>query len=304
MASPGNSGPGGGSPWAALSSFLTSLPGIITAIATLITAIGGILYTMHQIGWINVAALDPLPETTEIAASDPPPAPPPPAPDPSPAPPPSASNPSPAPPPTPEPASPASPSGNVLFEDDFSDTSSGWPQATLGVGTAEYFNGAYRMYARPSPASSSDRNWYTAYSTLGPTGLRDVVAEVDVARRGNAPSNASAFGITCRHVDNDNFYTMGIRSDGSYYISAMKSGSLSRLGLGAPGSAVRSDTSINRIRADCIGSRLTLYVNGQKLFEANDTYHASGRVGLFTNNNATTGPPNEVLFDNFSIHNL
>jgi hypothetical protein len=131
-----------------------------------------------------------------------------------------------------------------------------------------------------------------------------VVAEVDVVRRGNTPSEASAFGITCRHVDNNNFYSMGIRSDGSYYISAMKEGTLSRLALGAPGSAVRSDTSINRIRAACTESKLTLYVNGNWLFEANDTYHSSGRVGLFTNNNAATGPPNEVVFDNFSIRNL
>ncbi len=97
---------------------------------------------------------------------------------------------------------------------------------------------------------------------------------------------------------------MGVRSDGSYYIALMKLGSLSRLALGDPSSAVRADTSTNHIRADCKGSTLTLYVNNQKLLEANDTSFNSGHVGLFQNNNAAAGPAVEVLFDNFVVRKL
>ena len=163
-----------------------------------------------------------------------------------------------------------------------------------------YVNGLYRMYISPNPSGSSDSNWHVTYPALGPN-LTDVTVEVDVVRSGNAPSVASAWGITCRRIDANNFYAMGIRSDGSYYISIMKDGILSRLALGEPGRATRTDTSRNHIRTECTGSTLALYVNGQKLDEVEDTYHKSGGVGLFENNNAVTGPATDVLFDNFLV---
>jgi hypothetical protein len=49
-------------------SFWSTLPGVITAIAALISAIGGILLTFHQIGWMGAKTkLEPPQSTTQLA---------------------------------------------------------------------------------------------------------------------------------------------------------------------------------------------------------------------------------------------
>jgi hypothetical protein len=306
MASSGSPGPNRNSLWSILTSFMTTIPGIITAIATLIGAVTGAVVASNDMGWINTPPwINRAGETTESTAPEP--SPPPPPPEPSPLPPPPEPSPLPPPPepsplpPPPEPSPPPPPLDDVLFKDDFSDTSSGWPYVLLQGRTVGYANGRYHMYISPNSSGPSGGNWHVTTSSRGPTNLGDVIVEVDVARSGNAPSVASGWGITCRQVDKNNFYTMGIRSDGSYYISIMKDGVLNRLAVGNPGSTTRVDTSTNHIRAECIGSTLALYINGQKLPEIYDTYHKSGGAGLFEANNAATGPATDVLFDNFLV---
>ncbi len=60
---------------------------------------------------------------------------------------------------------------------------------------------------------------------------------------------------------------------------------------------------VNRIRADCVGSKLTLYVNDRQVLEAEDSEYASGFYGLFVGNDVENGGPfkTNVLFDDFSI---
>ena len=63
--------------------------------------------------------------------------------------------------------------------------------------------------------------------------------------------------------------------------------------------AVNAGNSTNNLRAECVGSRLSLYVNGTLVIEANDADIASGDVGLMagTFDQSST----EVLFDNFVV---
>jgi hypothetical protein len=65
-----------------------------------------------------------------------------------------------------------------------------------------------------------------------------------------------------------------------------------------PNSTVEDPSATNRIRGDCVGDKLTLYVNDQKLAEATDNELASGEVGLSVGPN---GSRTDVLFDNFSV---
>ncbi len=55
----------------------------------------------------------------------------------------------------------------------------------------------------------------------------------------------------------------------------------------------------NHIRADCIGRRLRLSVNGQFVAEASAAEWQRGDVGLIAGSYALPGT--EVLFDNFSV---
>ena len=58
-------------------------------------------------------------------------------------------------------------------------------------------------------------------------------------------------------------------------------------------------TATNTIRADCVGSSLSLYVNGEKLDEVQDTEFGSGDVGLMAGSFDTPGT--DIHFDNFVV---
>jgi hypothetical protein len=67
-----------------------------------------------------------------------------------------------------------------------------------------------------------------------------------------------------------------------------------------PSKAIRLGTALNRLRADCVADRLTLYVNGEKLVEVQDTEFASGDVGLIAGTYQSAGT--DIRFDNFIVY--
>jgi hypothetical protein len=50
------------------------------------------------------------------------------------------------------------------------------------------------------------------------------------------------------------------------------------------GAAVRLRGTLIPIRGDCVGDKLTLYVDGQKALEAEDSELETGKIGLFVHN--------------------
>ena len=93
---------------------------------------------------------------------------------------------------------------------------------------------------------------------------------------------------------------MGIREDGRTYISKMKDNKAGELTSAASSNDIKGLTT-NHIRGDCIGSKLTLYIDDQKLLEADDTDFDSGQVGLQVTNGSGKPPGTDVLFDDFSV---
>jgi hypothetical protein len=69
-------------------------------------------------------------------------------------------------------------------------------------------------------------------------------------------------------------------------------GEITVLSVGDPSETVSANT--NRIRGDCVGTTLTLYVNDRKLIEVHDRELTSGRVGLYVESA-------NVIFDNFRV---
>ena len=96
-------------------------------------------------------------------------------------------------------------SDNVLFQDDFSDTSSGWDRVSVEDGVTDYADGAYRIFVNTSDSDV----WANP-------GLKfdDVYVEVDATKIGGADDND--YGVICRYQDGDNFYFFVISSDGYY----------------------------------------------------------------------------------------
>jgi hypothetical protein len=125
----------------------------------------------------------------------------------------------------------------------------------------------------------------------------DVSLEVDATRLSGADDNY--FGLVCRQVNGDNYYALVISPNGSYGIAKEKDSVFSFIQEGkAPSGVIKSDTEVNRIRADCMGKMLSLYANGVKLVEIEDSDFDSGWVGVIVGTRFSSGV--EVLFDNFA----
>ncbi|MBI3761188.1 MAG: hypothetical protein HY260_04920 [Chloroflexi bacterium] len=191
--------------------------------------------------------------------------------------------------------------GNILFEDDFSGPAGGWETGRDYGVTADYNGGGYRLRVTDD---EGDREEVSGGQ------YKDVSVEVD-ATRVRGPSDG-AFGIVCRNSDAGTF-SFGISADGYYGIYKAQYGEDEEdddewtLAESKRGDAIkRGDNVTNHIRADCVGAKLTLYVNGQKMLEVEDPdydpeYDEAGDVGVFAAAGDSGKRGLEVIFKNFVV---
>ena len=175
----------------------------------------------------------------------------------------------------------------TIFADDFSNPASGWPVINRPEVNAGYLNGGYHIAIKQA-------NFIERVYNPKVANLADVRVEVDATK--TAGPDPSDFGIVCRRIDADNQYLLRVSSSATYSILKRKAGVWTRLGSGAS-AAVRRGNATNRLRADCVGSTLTLYVNGQMLLAVQDSDFGTGAVGLAAEDFDTPGT--DILFDNF-----
>jgi hypothetical protein len=191
----------------------------------------------------------------------------------------------------PTPAQQQNPSGQILYQDDFSNVDSGWPVKADANKAASYGDGQYLIQA----FTANQDVWAHPGESFG-----DVQIEVDTTKA-NGPDDNS-FGILCRFVDDDNFYFFIISSDGYQAIGKYMAGEFSYLTSDKmqPSSAINTGGAANHVRADCVGSTLTLYVNGEQVSSTTDASFTAGDVGLIV---GTFNEPNAgILFDNLVIY--
>jgi hypothetical protein len=189
------------------------------------------------------------------------------------------------------------PPSNVLFQDDFSDSSSGWDQFSDADGITDYDNGSYRIRI--------DQPEFTFWANpgLGNSLPSDVRIEVDATKIGGPDFND--FGVICRYSGTGNqasFYEFIISSDGYAGIVLVTDSSqdvISTDGQLQPFDAIRQGSTSNHITAECFGNLLTLYVNGSVLTSVTDSTLTSGDVGLLASTYDEAGV--DILFDNFIV---
>ena len=185
-------------------------------------------------------------------------------------------------------------SGSVLFHDDFSNPSSGWDQTTNSDGSTDYANGGYRILVNTPNLVL----WANPYQTL----QNDVRIEVDASK--SAGPDTNGFGVICRYSDTDNFYKFIVTSDGYAGISRVSNGAVTV--ISAPDGKIQTVNNINKgaasnhIRADCVGSTLTLYVNGTQIATATDSTLSGSDTGLFAQTYDTGGV--DILFHEFNVY--
>lgn len=178
----------------------------------------------------------------------------------------------------------------VLFFDDFSNSNSGWDRYQDQVAITDYENGIYRMFVNEPE--------YVYWSTLYKN-YTDTRIEVLASKVGGPDENY--FGVICRYQDPDNYYNLTISSDGFWGIYKVFNGEWELLGKEFEqfNEYINQGQATNKIRADCIGDKLALYVNGEYLFEVEDDSFSDGDVGLLAGTYDVPGT--DIHFDNFIV---
>jgi hypothetical protein len=180
-------------------------------------------------------------------------------------------------------------SGETLFFDDFTNTSSGWDRFTSAEGTMDYDGSGYRFLVNALQANF--------WSTPGQS-FQNVRMEVDVAKLSGPDENR--IGLLCRFVEN-NYYFFMVSSDGYYTIGKYIGGNAIQLGQSEMqfNESIHQGLAVNHLRADCDGSSLTFFVNGTAVAKAEDADLTEGDVGLLAGTFAQPGV--DVIFDNFVV---
>ena len=186
-------------------------------------------------------------------------------------------------------AQPAVPSGGVLFQDDFLRNSSGWNRMQANEGIMDYDAGGFRILV-----NALQTNFWTSPSR----NFTDVRIEVDEGKLAGPDENR--IGLVCRFNGSD-YYFFIVSSDGYYGMGIFSGGKATLLGQAEmqPSENINKGLAINHLRADCVGSTLTFYVNGFQIAQAQDVTLASGDVGILAGTFATPGV--DIVFDNFVV---
>jgi hypothetical protein len=186
----------------------------------------------------------------------------------------------------------STPVGNILFSDDFSTTNNKWDQINDSSRVTDYYNNAYRIMI-------NDTNSDT-WANPGNENFADVRIEVDATKNGGPDDND--FGIICRYTDVDKFYYGVISSDGYYAIMKMSGSTGTPIGQDSmlQSDQIAQGAVTNHIRFDCIGSTLTLYVNGNQVDQQTDPEYTTGNVGLVAGSFTNAGT--DIVFDNFIVY--
>jgi hypothetical protein len=183
------------------------------------------------------------------------------------------------------------PSGGVLYQDFFSNPQSGWGEIKGSAGTAAYIEGAYHIVV-----DQPNVNLWTH------PGKDFATVHEEVSIMPFAGPQANRMGLICRLKDDKNFYFFAISADGYYGIGKIKDGQTSLLTGNEmlPHNSILTGNQINRIRADCIGNKLTLYVNNVLVTSVQDVDFTSGDVGILAGSFEQPGA--DVYFDNFVVY--
>lgn len=179
--------------------------------------------------------------------------------------------------------------GKVILSDDFSDPASGFIHKDEGDYGADYRDGRYEVWV------DNDREEYVA--SVGQLEGRPFAdGRIGVTATPLSLPDSAGVGVLCRaSEDGRSYYSADVESDGSVRIlrydpdqSVLARGQVAELGK-AP----------VKLKLDCVGHKLALWVNGVKAAVASDDSLAKGDVG-FTAGGASQGVT-RVAFDDLVV---
>jgi spore coat assembly protein SafA len=190
-----------------------------------------------------------------------------------------------------EPDPTPTPPDEVIFQDDFS-TIGLWFTVEDPNFWIRYQDNGYQIY----------NDFFNAYvNSVRSFNFADIHVEVD-AQRISGPESGY-YGVVCRWQDVDNFYALGIGSEGFLTIVRVQNGLVNFLAQSEAEEELMNlgPGEVNHIGGSCVDDTLTLFINDEPLLEAQDQTFTSGFVGLMTGTRTASGLL--VHFENFALLN-
>jgi hypothetical protein len=206
-----------------------------------------------------------------------------------------------------QPPPPPSPTTTgVIFEDDFSDSYSGWAIVENEKGEWAYENGEYSLFVTSPDTMISSWN-----VPLGQ--LSDFSVEVDVKKlSGGVYSTGGIIFRVSEEQGGNSFYYFGIRNTGSgtYFVAKNLHGSWAIIRDWTESSYIMiyslTKRDNNRLKVACKGPQIEVYANGYKLDTIYDASLTRGYCGIaaesYTAPGAGLSHDAHYHFDNFRLY--
>jgi S1-C subfamily serine protease len=178
-------------------------------------------------------------------------------------------------------------SGNVLYQDDFSDSSSGWTIMKDPDGSVDYVGGEYQITVTSPMMFIS-----------GTSGKTDSDVILNVTSNVKNTSNQGDFGLICRQQNDGSYYAFEVSEDGYASIWKNINDQMTPLVDWEFVQGLKGKSEV-KITAACIGDQLGLAVDGELLLSTSDSDLQEGDTGLIAGTWETPGFV--VAFDDFTI---
>ncbi len=181
--------------------------------------------------------------------------------------------------------------GELIFQDDFSDSNSGWLRESTESVERDYKNGEYYILLKKY-------NWTYWIWNRNAGVVTDFILNAEP--RLLSGSNKCYYGLIFRRKDNDNFYRFLVTGDGNYFVGARLNGNLTTFQGWISSSYIKEGNNVNNLTVACKESLMKVYVNGRLLTTVTDDALPEGYIGL------VVGTPESssalVVFDNITIY--
>jgi DNA-directed RNA polymerase subunit RPC12/RpoP len=183
------------------------------------------------------------------------------------------------------------PYSTVLIKDNFTKTSSGWDTTHSANYTLEYKGGKYHILI--SKQGFGQAVWLDRSYT-------DVSVEADAQE--TAGPNDGLLGVSCRAGKKGGMYTFEYDQNGDYGIYKYDtSGNATSLDETSLNPNTVNHGGINHIQGFCVGTTLTLVLNGQPLLQVQDSDYTVGGVGLIVREGSSGTAGIDTLFSSFLV---
>lgn len=182
---------------------------------------------------------------------------------------------------TARPSSGASATGGLIFEDNFTNPSTGWSvigaDQTIG---GKYNNGSYDVW------TNDRRQVIVNNSRLGK--FSDFTAEVSLKKTSGLPG--ALYGIVYRFDDAGHYYRFAITDNRTWVVGRMSNMLPVEEMLVELQSSdfIKPGNETNVLKVVCLGENQDFYINGSKLWSTTDNTSLNGEIGLMFSNWTTS----------------